>query len=257
MTYYPAPYGITNFDRQGDQVVKRISRIVAGVLLSVSGVVWAGEFDAAAPEQSYCVECWLVGSDTDGNELVITAPKVSLFENQKGSVRDVSRSPRPGKTETPEWLEEGTTIDVKIFRADDGRRFLDAELKCTGHAAETQESKFNISLLTRHVPGWIWQPKPEKALGIRLVSTTVRVIGPVKLGEKIVVPLAAPGFLRQRDVGGIERTKHRIEMRVTEIGPENQSHASSAKPRLILGGVTPRVISQEEEENKLGLDVAP
>src|SRR5687768_130900 len=118
MTYYPRPVCIADFDRHGDQIVKSIIRIVVGVLFSVSGIVWAGEFDAAAPVRSYCVECWLVGSDTDGNALVITAPKVSLFENQKGSVRDVSRIPRPGKTETSEWLEAGTTIDVKIFRAD-------------------------------------------------------------------------------------------------------------------------------------------
>ncbi len=237
--------------------MKSVSRIVASALLSVSGVVWAGEFDAAASGRSYCVECWIVGTDTAGNELVITAPKVSLFENQKGWVRDVSRLPRPGKTETPEWLEEGTTVDVKIFRAGDGQRFLDAELKCTGHAAQPRESRIDVTLLTRYVPSWVWQPKPEKPLGIRLVSTAVRIVEPVKLGEKIVVPLAVPGFLGQRDVGRNEGVKHRIEMRVTEIGPEERTDSRSAKPRLILGGVTPRVIYQEEEENKLGISVAP
>lgn len=65
----------------------------------------------------------------------------------------------------------------------------------------------------------------------------MRVVEPVKFGEKIVVPLAMPGLLRQRDAGEIDRLKHRIEMRVTEIRPEGRTHA----------------FYQEEEETKLRL----
>ena len=146
---------------------------------------------AAADEcdTTYSVECWIVGADADGQELVITAPKISVFENQHASVRDVCQIPRPGNTEDVEWLEEGTAIDVKIFRDKDGQRFLDAKLTLTGHAPPPPISNVAVRLLTRFVPDWVWQPVRDEPTGIRLVSTGARVVEPLKLGEKVVVPI--------------------------------------------------------------------
>lgn len=65
----------------------------------------AGDRECSDGQSTYCIECWIIGTDASGKELTITAPKVSVFENQQASVRDVSQTPRPGKTQQIEWLE--------------------------------------------------------------------------------------------------------------------------------------------------------
>jgi hypothetical protein len=194
---------------------------------------------AAADEcdTTYSIACRIVGADANGLELVITVPKISVFENQDASIRDVCQIPRPGNTDDVEWLEEGTAIDVKIFRDRDGQRFLDAKLTLTGHAPPSPVSNVAVRLLTRFVPDWVWQPVEEEPTGVRLVSTGARVIEPLKLGEKLVVPFGQHGW-------------QRLEMRVNELVPQDRM---ATRPGLILGGVTPRIIVQEEEEERLGI----
>lgn len=194
---------------------------------------------------SYCIECWIIGPDASGTEFTISAPKVTVFENQPASVRDSSQIPRPGKTQHIEWLEEGTAIDVKVFRDDDGDRFLDAKVQLTGRTATAaDQQKSLIQSLARTLSEWLSQPAPEEPVGIRLCTKAVRVVEPVKLGKKIAVPLNGEG-------------NQRVELRVSEVAIPEPKCAPAAEPTLglILGGVTPRIIVQEEEEERLGIEM--
>ena len=192
---------------------------VAFALLLPVGVAGGVEPDRGIAQ--YLIECRIFVADASGREVVIAEPHLVVSENRPASLRQINRTPRPGKTMDAKWLEEGTAIDVTIFLDDDGQRFLDANVQ-----------------LTRRPTGW----PPQKA-GIRLRTTAVRVVEPVKLGEKIVVPLDGDG-------------KQRVELRVSDLAHDDPKcdPAAELSPGLILGGVTPRIIVQEEEEERLGIE---
>lgn len=179
---------------------------VLGILLCV---VTEGVLAEEPDKTTYVIETTIFGADVDGKETVLAAPRVAVCEDQLASVRIGSEIPRPGNTDDVEWLEEGTAIDVRIFRDKDGQRFLDAKLTLTGHAPPPPISNVAVRLLSRFVPEWVWQPVEEESAGIRLVSTGARVVEPLKLGEKVVVPFGGPG-------------SQRVEMRVSEQTPEDR-----------------------------------
>ena len=212
-------------------------------LLAVLGVLLCVATDGVRAEEpdkpTYVIETRILGADSDGKETVLAAPKVAVFEDQGASIRIGSEFPRPGNTNEVELLHEGTAIDVKIFCDKDGQRFLDAKLTLTGQAPPPPVSNVAVRLLTRFVPDWLWQPAREEPVGIRLVSTGARLVEPLKLGEKVVVPIGGEG-------------PQRVEMRVTEMVSDERASARP-EPSLILGGVTPRIIVQNEEEERLGI----
>jgi len=185
--------------------VKRLLAVLGVLLCVVTEGVLAEEPD----KPTYVIETRILGADSDGKETVLAAPKVAVLEEQAASIRIGSEIPRPGNTNEVEFLHEGTAIDVKIFRDNDGQRFLDAKLTLTGHAPPPPVSNVAVRLLTRFVPDWLWKPTPEEPVGIRLISTGARVVEPLKLGEKIVVPIGGEGA-------------QRVEMRVTEQTPEDR-----------------------------------
>ena len=135
-----------------------------------------------------------------------------------GGVRESPRVPcdrsialrDPGKRRT-QWLEEGTAIDATVFRDDEGQRFLDAK----------------VSWAARFPSVFTWPPWPttyrrpaRDTVGIRLCTTAVRVVEPVKLGEKIAVPLNGEG-------------KHRVELRVSEVAAPEAKRAPTAEPNYV------------------------
>ncbi len=223
-----------------------------GLLFGAGTVVLtaAGIFRGAEPQgtkataaRRYVVECWLVLADPTGKEHPVVAPKVTLEEGQQATVRDVSKRPLPGKTRQASWIEEGTSIELCVFQAEDGQRFVDANFQLSGRPATKQrEQKPAVGALLSMVPTeWLWQRGRDAKTasrpgseGVRivepaLVTHAVRVVEPLRLGEKIVVPATPWG---------------RFEVRVTETTYDG---------RVIMGGVTPRIIIQEEEEEKLGI----
>jgi len=98
---------------------------------------------------------------------------------------------------------------VKIFRDKDGQRFLDAKLTFTERGPAPLASNVAVRLLVRFVPDWVWRPAEDEPTGVRLVFTGARVVEPLQLGEKLVVPIG-------------EQRKQRVEMRVTEQTPEDR-----------------------------------
>lgn len=134
---------------------------------------------------------------------------------------------------------------MKVFRDDEGQRFLDANVQLTGRPASVPAQPNSlVQTLACTVSEWLSPPAPEEPVGIRLCTTAVRVVEPVKLGEKIAVPLNGEG-------------RQRVELRVSEVGPPEHKCAPVAESKLglILGGITPRIIVQEEEESKLGIEM--
>jgi hypothetical protein len=226
--------------------------LAAGVLFVAFPAMLRGD-DSRGPQPSgvrqYVIECWF-DVFSSGKKSVVTAPKATINEGQPAMIRDIARVPRPGKTKEVEWLEEGTSIDVNVFRAEDGQRFLDAKLQCTGRAREEPEKENRAVGLAGLLPQWLSQPKTEKESdenrSIRLVTTSARIVEPLRLGEKVAVPIGRPPY------------EHRFEVRVSEVPADRlqtSSNGARDEGQLIMGGVTPRIIVSGEEEEKLGAPI--
>jgi hypothetical protein len=225
------------------QTVKLLFTLIATVVLFDSKIVCGDDSQRGDTERAYVIECRIVGRDPNGQELVITAPKISVAENQPASIRDECQIPRPGNTDEVELLEEGTAIDVQVIRDKDGQRFLDAKLTLTGQPAAAPPRNVAVRLLTRFVPAWLWEPAPDEQVGIRLISAGVRVVEPLELNKKIEVPFG-------------RNEPQRLEILVSEMESQD-GVAARPEPCLMLGGVTPRIIITGEEEEKLGIGPQP
>ena len=225
------------------RTVKLLITLAAAVLLFDARVACGDDSTCGDSNKVYVIEFRIVGRDTDGQETVIIAPKISVAENQQASVRSTCEIPRPGNTDNVELLEEGTAIDVQVIRDKDGKRFLDAKLTLTGQPGAAPPRNVAVRLLTRFVPAWIWGPASEEQVGIRLISAGARVVEPLELNKKIGVPFGQNG-------------SQRLEILVSEMESQD-GIAARPEPCLMLGGVTPRIIIEGEEEEKLGIDLQP
>ncbi|MEN6497206.1 MAG: hypothetical protein ABFD16_23160 [Thermoguttaceae bacterium] len=116
----------------------------------------------------------------------------------------MARSARPGKGKQDDALTKGTSIDVEVYRADDGQLFLDAKVELSRNAApESPNKKSTAQLLAATLARWL-QPKTEEKTGVRLITHGLRIVEPVTLGKKITVSLGKPS------------EKSRFEVRVSE-----------------------------------------
>ena len=175
--------------------------------------------------RQYAIECWF-DVYSSGKRVVVTAPKATISEGRTAMVRDVARLPRPGKTNEIEWLEEGTAIDVKVYRAEDGQRFLDAELRCSGSARGEPKNEKHAAGLNSLLPQRLSQPETEErskeSHRIRLVTTSARVVEPLKLGEKVAVTFGQPPY------------EHRFEVRVTEVSADVHKYGYCPKGASVI-----------------------
>lgn len=250
----------------------------------LSSILFGGDIKELQPTNlpQYDIECWIITPNHLGNDNIQKTPKTTISDGQQGLIRDLRKRPCPGKSTNEEMLEEGTAVDLKIFKAEDGKRFLDADLRVTKEQY-SESNKGDAEICPSNMRKQVKKGKPS---GIRLTSTSTRIVEPLQLDKKISVPLdkgrielrisetptkAVPSTVavsRETQslmmmvdpriiITGEEEEKMVVSETPTKAIP-NTSTSSSSKSGLIMGGVTPRIILvQEEEEGKLGITAAP
>jgi len=115
---------------------------------------------------------------------------------------------------------------------------LDADFRVTSE--EIPESKKRDAEISPS--DYRKQVKKEKPTRIRLTSTSTRIVEPLQLDKKIAVPL----------------DKGRIELRISETPTKPVSNNTPSSLGIsLMKMVNPRIIIQEEEEEKLGISETP
>ncbi|OHB68459.1 MAG: hypothetical protein A2V70_07630 [Planctomycetes bacterium RBG_13_63_9] len=147
----PAPRGPAPVEPKAEAVNK------GGVTLPSGAAPSAGSF--------YVIECKVLDDTADGKTRILASPTVVTGEGRPAVVRVGREIPPPRGSKAAKAAFEGLRWQVKVYRTSGGQTFLDAELASS------------------------WVPENTKQDSLRLASLHLRLIEPVTLGEKLIIPL--------------------------------------------------------------------
>jgi hypothetical protein len=142
-----------------------------------------GRRQTAMPGPYYLIECQLLDTGPDGQTRVLSHPVLMTLEGQPAVIRVGGEVPLPKAAPVTGGPFKGLLLEVKVCRTEGGQTFLDANFQRS------------------------WTPSEPKPDSVRLLTVGVRIIEPVRLGQKISVPLGPDG---------VQTTSRRFEIVVRD-----------------------------------------
>ncbi len=194
------------------------------------------------PKQRYTVLCRRIKQHDES----LAYPAITVTDGAKWSISDISQSPFViGVTRVTDPITKAVTQRPHIVVLEDGMKI---DLIVAGRQADG--ATVDVTVEQSKIAGEVAIKECSPGTRIQIPSVDIekkRVFDFVKFGEAFVVPL---GEKRAKGT----RSRLEIVVAVGEPKPPLRPaiHSKPAK-KLVMGGVTPRVIIQKEEEERLGI----